>query len=376
MRLSSITIALAALLVSGAASASGGGEKEGGKAAGGPSGGSESPGGGKQSDLSDTRDRASDTTFSNKVWEIGAGLEYHHTGLDGAALNNGVLRNVNYWSLYARWDVTPYDRLQLTGGLYQYFLADSGESGARADDLLLKYTRRIPLPGAVTMRVSGSLTAPTSYGSQLAGLYTVPRLQLQADRTFGKYFTLDARLSGSMYVVKYAEGGAAFNNSGNSGFGTSGLGTNGGGANANPKGSYSMSLNAELAMPFHTPLAVGLTAYVGYTWFYDVACGGNNPQDMHAGAFGTNAMGTCANQPTVQQATQQPFTQAYADEVYVRYTLPSFGGFKSDVAFTWAPNGDVTMGYSSVLNGNGVGHVYPFYNRETNEIYFSLNGRY
>lgn len=371
------TIAVATLLLSGVASAAGS-EKDAGKGPAGPAPGGESPGGGKTSDLADTRDRAADTTASTKSWGVGAGLEYHHTGLDGGFIDNGALRNVNYWSLFGRWDPTKYDRVAIRFGLYQSFRADSGESGARADDISLSYTRRIPLPGAVTMRVTGSFTLPVSYGSQLAGVYTVPKLTVQADRKFGRYVTLDARLTGGIFLAKYAEGGSAYHDSGIGGFSAScvGVGCNGGGANPNPKGSFSMGLTADFAMPFHTPLSAGLSLYTGYSWYHDV-CGSGNSAFMQS-AFGMSSSATNCNLPAVQQGGQ-PFQQAYGGEIYVRYALPILpllGGFASDLALAFAPNGDPTMGYANVLHGTGLRHVYPFYYRQTAEVYASITGRY
>jgi hypothetical protein len=225
------------------------------------------------------------------------------------------------------------------------------------------------------MRASFSLTLPVSYGSQLAGLYTAPKLALQADRKFGKYFSLDARLSGGVYIVKYAEGGASFISAGNSGFNNVGVGQNGGGANPNPRGSFSMALNADLAMPFHEPLSVGLSMYTGWTWFYDV-CNGPGSMSGLSSAIGMPVpMGTCTL-PSVAQPDGQPFQQSYAGEVYIRYALPVLGGFKSDVSFAFAPNGDPTMGMASLMHGTGVLHAYPFYYRQTAEVYFGLTGRY
>jgi hypothetical protein len=379
-RIASITMALGALLITGAASAAGGSDKTPGKGAAGPSSSSsasEGPGGGKEQNLSDTRDRVTDTTFSAKVWEVGAGFEYHHSGLDGGYITNGAARNVNYYSLFGRWDASPYDRLQVSWGVYQWFLSDQGEPGVRADDISFKYTRRIPLPGAVTMRASFSLTAPVSYGSQVATLYTAPKLQLQADRRFGKFFSLDARLSGGFYVVKYAEGSAAFTNGGNSGFSNIGTTTGNTGSNPNPRGTFSMALNADLAMPFHDALSVGLSVYTGWTWFYDVCNGaGTGAMTGLGSALGMPAGMTACSLPVSGQPGGQPFQQSYAGEIYVRYALPVFGGFKSDVSFAFAPNGDPTMGYAPYMHDTGVGHAYPFYYRETAEVYFGLTGRY
>jgi len=362
-----LSFACSAVLVSGVAAAAGDTKDKGGGATAPAAGGGDSPGGGKEVNLTETRDRATDTSITNKIWEIGAGVEYHHTGLDGEYINNEANRNVNYYSVYARVDPSPYDRISASFGVYQYFLADQGESGVRADDVTLKYTHRIPLPGAVTLRLSAAFNLPVSYGSQLAGIYTAPKFQIQADRRFGRYFSLDARVTGGFFLVKSAEGGAAYNAGGNSGFGVSGVGENGGGAFANPKGSFTMGLNADLAMPFHEPLSIGLSLYTGYTWYYDVSNGGGCP---------ANTASTPCMYGSTMQPTSQPFEQSYGGEVYIRYALPSLGGFKLDLTAAYAPDGDPTLGYASVLAGNGVAHVYPFYSRENAEVYFAINGKY
>jgi hypothetical protein len=370
-RLTSITITLALLLVSGAAGAAGG-DKSSGKGASGPPAGGESPGGGKSESVTEGRDtRGADSTVSSRVWEVGLNVEYHHT-VDPDYITNGVLRNVMYYQPTARWDISPYDRISFRYGVFQYFLADNGESGVRSDDISLTYTRRIPLPGEVTLRVAGRVTIPVSYSSQLGGLYSAPRLSLGGERRFGKYFTLDLRLLGTFFIVKSPEGGFQYHGGGESGAGAlgqcSGLGCNGGGANPSAKAAFEGVLSGELAMPFHEPLSVGLSVYTGYTWYYDVSNGGGCPP----GTPSTPCMYGTVMQPT----KQQPIEQAYGGEVYIKYAFPTVGGFKSDLTVAYAPNGDPTMGYASVLNTNGVAHVYPFYFRETSEVYFTLGGRY
>lgn len=369
MRLITTTIALAALLFSSAAGAAGGSEKTPGKGASGPTSGAGDPGGGKGADASDSRDRAQDTTFSNKTWEIGAGFEYHHlVNANGPAgyTGNAGSNNINYYTLGGRWDPTPFDRISIRWGLYQYFLVDNGDSPVRMDDISLGYTRRIPLPGAVTLRVSPSFTIPVSYGAQLAAMYPSPRLSLQADRRFGKYFSLDARLTGALYFFKNAEGGWSYTGGGESGGAvTTGLGSNGGGANPNSRASFSMTLSGELSMPFHEPLSVGLGLYTGYSWYYDVSNGGTCPA-------GTPS--TVCQYGTVMQPTNQPMQQRYGGEIYARYAFPNLGGFRSDLTFAYAPLGDPTLGYTSVLR-DGAQHIYGSF-LQTSEIYVTLAARY
>jgi hypothetical protein len=367
MRFTSNAIALAVLLVSGAAGADGGNAKDPGKGASGPVGPvSEGPSGGSSYGPSDTSDRPDIPSSKDKSWEVGAGLEYHHLIASGD-LNGDVNRNVDYWSLFGRWDVTPDDRLTLTFGVYQRFLADAGESGARLDDLLLQYTHRFVLPQQFSLRLYASITAPTSYGSQLAGLYTVPSLGVEGDKKFGKYFSLNARVRGSVDIVKSAEGGAAFNGGGNSGFG---LGDNGGGADPNPKGSLSLRLLADLAMPFHTPLSISALVYTSYAWFYNVGGGAIPGGDGGQSAFGMSN----ANNPSVM-STGQPTNQFYGWEIGARYDFPAFAGIKTDLSFAFAPLGDPTLGWTPVVQSDGARAVMGYY-RQNAEFYFSLNARY
>jgi hypothetical protein len=378
-RTTTTIIALAGLLVSGAASAAETTKETGKTGASGPTAApAGDPGGGKTSDISDTRDRATDTTFANKTWGVNAGIEFHHVGLDGGYIDNGAARNGLYITAGARWDPSPYDRLSIRWGLSQAFLADGGESGARSDDISLTYTRRFPLPGQTNIRLSGSLTAPVSYGSQLAGIYTVPKLSLSADKRFGRYFSMDARVTGSMFIVKYASGGSSYNGGGISGFGAAtngnGIGSNGGGATPNPKAGLSMAVGADLAMPFHTPLSIGVGLYVSYAWMYNV-CGSASNSGLSSATGMMEPSGNC-NLNATNASDGQPFFQSYGDEIYVRYAFPTVGGFSSDLAAAYAPNGDPTTGFSSVTHGTGGEHIYPFYYRQNAEVYFTFSARY
>jgi hypothetical protein len=382
MRLISTTIALAALLSAGLVSwlsegiASAAEGKEAGKGAASPPPGGESPGGGKAVEFTDTRDRATDTTstLSNKTWEVGAGFEYHRLVQGDYTGGTRYDLNLNYYTLNGKWEPTPYDRVSVKWGLYQGYLVDMNEPRVRSDDILFTYTRRIPLPGAVTMRASLSLTAPVSYASQLGGLYTSPRLSVQADRKFGRYFSLDGRLAGSFYIQKYTVGGFSYTGGGISEGDGVALGKNGGGGNPSTKGSLSMTLAADFAMPFHEPLSIGADGYVAWAWLYN-PCGGTQTGSMHEGSFGYMLPTTTCNLPAINATDKQPFRQLYGAEIYVRYALPNFKGFKSDVTLTWAPLGDPTMGYYNPLHTNGTPDWLAQY-YQLNEFYLSLSGRY
>jgi hypothetical protein len=340
MRSLALSIALAALLSGGAARAAGSGKndapKDPGKGATGPSSPGEPPGGTPNEAANDARDAASNTRASDKSWEVGASYEFHHLIRQNDLAGAGVNKNMSYGGFYGRWDITPYDRLALRGGVYQRYLADPGETGARFDDLSLAYTRKIPLPGEVTLRPSFSLSAPTSFASQKASLITAPRLSLQADRRFWKWLTVEARVADSYYLVRYASAA---------------------GGNPNTRNVLSGMVSVDFAMPFHDPLSVGLTGYTAYIWLYDVANGGG---------------GQPAQYGSVAQP-KQPIQQSYGGEVYVRYNLPSVKGVKGDVSFALA-NGDPTLGYTSAIH-DGAQHIYLFF-RQTAEVYGAVALRY
>ncbi len=365
MRITTITIALAALLVTGAAGAAGGNSKDAGKGASGPPAAAEGPSGGNSSGPADSRDTIDKGGAPEKTWDVGAGVEYHHLIAPGDVMGD-VNRNVNYYSLTARWDITPYDRISFAGGVYQYFLADQGEPGVRLDDVILSYARRIPLPGEVNLRISPSLILPTSFGSQKSHIYVVPRLGVSADRKFG-HFNLDARLRGYVYVVGSAEGGCGFTDAGVGGFGN--CTTSIGSSNPNPKGQLDARLTGDFSMPFHEPLSVGISFYDAYIWYYNVGGGA-----VDSSEFVQTDYGMAPNNPSAM-LNSQPYQQVYGYEIDVRYAFPSLKGFKTDLSFTFAPLGDATLGWTPVVHSDGSHAVLPYY-RQTAEFYFSLNGHY
>lgn len=352
------TIALAALLavstVSGTASAAGGDGKEGSKGGSGPAAAAASagPSGGATEAPTDSRniDRAQTTDGAKKVWEVGASYEFHRLV---ASQDTAALKNLSYLGFFARWDVTPYDRIVLRGGAYQQFLVTEGAAPAvLLDDVNLSYTRKFPLLGGVTMRLTGALSVPTSRASRLASLYVAPRLGLQADRKFG-HFTLDARVSGTYYIEHCASVGTIGTNT----YDCNSLS----GGSPNAQAFVGGTLAGDFSMPFHEALSVGASVFTGYLFVHDVY-----------GTPGQNMSGSSGMQPT-NAAFSQPMQQSYGAEVYVRYGFPSLAGFKTDLSAAFA-NGDPTMGYGSVLH-DGVQHVYGSF-RQTAEFYAVFGARY
>lgn len=289
-------------------------------------------------------DKAAANAEDRKVWQVGGIFETHRLvmqdDLGGAARNKAL----NYLYLYAGWDPTERDKIQLRGGIYQRFLADQGETGIRADDLVLAYTRNIPLPWKLDMRVTGSLLAPISFEAQTQmSLITVPRLTVTLERSFGD-LTVGLRGSAAYYIVKYRQ-------------------ESGGGAN--PRASALIGASAEYSMPFHKPLSVGLNIQTGYYWLYDRKSM-DNPTLAQFGSAPVRP----SEDPFI---TTPPLNQSYGGEVFVKYVLPELVGAKSDLTLALA-QGDSTLGYPSTIH-DGRSHVYWMFRRSA-QVYLALGVRY
>lgn len=288
-----------------------------------------------------------------KPWEVAGGFEYHRlwrrNDLGGAAVNS----DVNVYSLAGAYDLTEHDRLRLRGFLYERFLADEGETGVRTDDLILSYTRTIPVAhpkiephddGEVVLKPGAWVTAPTSFYSKKASIITVPRIYFSAEKTFLGWLHVEPRISGDWYFVRYR--------------------TYEGGATPNTKARLGGGLNVEANVPFHRPLTFGLDVGTAYYWYY--------------AAYGSEALSTTKdpNFPgVVQDGTykSQPIQQTYGGEIYARYEFPSWKDVKSDVTLALA-NGDPTIGYVSAIH-EGARFFYLGY-RQTAEVYGALAIRY
>jgi hypothetical protein len=353
MRFSSIGIAIAVLLAAGTASAAGG---TGGRGETGGKGGT-GPGGATQAGSGDVAPTvATDTQASGraspdklvedrgepKPWELGATWETHRLIRQEDIGGAGASKVFNLVFFSGRYDITDKDRVSMSWGLYQRFLADDGETGFRGTDITLAYTRLIPLPERFALRVTPSTTIPVSFYSQLASSITSPGLALTLSRKFGD-LNLDARVSGTYFIVHYT---------------TSGDSNQGGSPNA--KARLGGSLTAEYAMPFHRALSLGASLINSYYWYYEPAggCVSNVP---------------CTPTTDSQFPTGQTMQQSYGGEIFARYLMPTLMGFKSDVTVALA-NGDPSLGYPGALQ-DGVVHPYLFY-RQTAELYGALSLRY
>jgi hypothetical protein len=240
-----------------------------------------------------------------------------------------------------RYLITDHDTVSIFGGATEGFIADSGESGVRANDISLQYSHVFELPEKFRLRTAAGATLPISYYSRLAGNYTTPSLTVGLSRRFGD-LSVSASVRGAYFFDQYRESGAQDSGSP--------------GGSANTQFVAGGLLTAEYDVPFHRPLSFGLSLSDTYYWYYnpDVPCG--PPGSPSACSGGTSG-------------AHQPMQQSYGGELFVRYVMPEIGGVKTD--FT------VAFGNSNpnfVLH-DGIVHPYFLY-RDTAEVYFALGGRY
>jgi hypothetical protein len=380
MRFIGFGLGMAVLLATGVASATGGvsgkGDTGGGKGGTGPdtsttsgaSGTAEAttgidtslqPFGGTSTQNPDV---AGKQKVEEKAWEVGASFETHHLvyqQFNGEG--TGPFKTFNVLFAVGKYAFTSYDTVLISGGGYQYFLADSGESGFRAADITLAYTRLVLLPAKFRFRATASATIPISFDSQLASNITTPALTLSVSRKFGD-LALEAHISGRYYIDRYTSESA---------IGTDADGSSGA---ANPKFSAGAAISAEFDMPFFRPLSVGLGLLDSYAWYYNV---GQCPFDAgEQSAQGNTSGNTTACATTTNTATDnQPWQQSWGGEVFVRYVMPELSGFKSEIVVAFA-EGDPSLGYPDVLQ-DGVVHPIRGGNLiNSTEVYAALSGRY
>jgi hypothetical protein len=276
-------------------------------------------------------DRASKNQEQEKPWEIGGSFETHRMFVQSDL--NGMQPVFNIFGVYATYRLTDNDTIGLTEFFSENFIADQGETGVRAEDVSARYTRSVPLPQNFLFTGTFSLTAPTSLTSQKMSLITTPGLALGLSKKLGRYVNLSSRITGSVFVTRYAEmeGGAP-----------------------NPLARVTGTLAGEFVLPFYEPISFGISASTGYSWLH-------NPG-------GATQYGTTQDPifPT------QPVQQSYGGEIYARYTLPVLAGLKSDLTVAFSDGQSV--GNNSWLH-DGVGYAYFFY-RESADMYASLSVRY
>ncbi|MGH7293744.1 MAG: hypothetical protein ACRELB_02370, partial [Polyangiaceae bacterium] len=325
MRFNAVGLGVAVFLASGAAFAAGGKGDTGGKGGLGPSnsisagasGSAEAPAaldtsqqafGGRSTQNPDV---SGGKRVEEKPWEVGATFETHRLlrqdfNLDGT----GPLKVFNVLFAVAKYSITDYDTVSISGGGYQYFLADSGESGFRSSDISVAYSRLVQLPARFRLRGSVSATVPISFDSQLASNITSPAASLSLSRKFGD-LSLEARISGRYFWDRYSSAGA---------IGSPGSDAAG---STNVQETVGAAISAEYDMPFYRPLSAGLALTDSYAWFYP---------NVGAPPPGTQFFGAATNPAT----DGQPMQQSYGGEVFVRYVMPDLSGFKSDLTIALA----------------------------------------
>ena len=287
---------------------------------------------------------------AERPWEVVADFETHRL-LQENYLAEGVgkVQTFNVLDLAGYYFITPDDRIRLEGVAFQYFLADTGESGLRMDDAELEYSHVFHLPGELALRASLGVTAPLAFDSQLASNITSPFAKLKLLRIFGD-LTVAFGLSARDYIDRYSSSAS---------LGVDAAGNPAGGQ-PNLNWRFGGSLAAEYDLPFFRPISLGVSVADFYLLYYGV---GSCPYD-------TMCYGATSD---AQFGSSQPVQQSYGEDVYVRYVLPDLSDFHSNIVLTLA-NGDPTLGYPSVLN-DGMQHPYFLY-YDTAEVYLALEGSY
>jgi len=243
----------------------------------------------------------------------------------------------NALGIFASYSLTDNDRIGLREFFIEHFIAIRGvrHPSRRRHRDVHPYAEA---PEDFRLGISFALSAPTSFTSQKEGLITAPSLAINLSKRIGRYVSLSARGGAVFFIDKYreAEGG-------------------------DPNAEFRMNfgLDAEVAMPFHEQLSVGISATTSYLWLYNVASG--DPSVVATGV---------TQDPTF---STQPVQQSYGGEIYARYELPTLAGVKSDLALALA-QGDPELGFTSELH-EGIGYTYLFF-RQTSEVYATFTVRY
>jgi hypothetical protein len=238
------------------------------------------------------------------VWETHVMLLPYQLDHEGA----GSAKLLNFGYLAARANVTKNNRLSARMGMSVYAITDQGESGVRASDLSVTYTRLQKLGAGFELRPSVSVLAPTGYHSwHDSGLYLGATAGLGGLYSY-KILSVEARVFGSYYFQHYR--------------------TELGG-NPNPIGSAGGSLAVNVEMPFWRMMSIGGAFYDEYEWLY-------MPQDP--------------TRATTADATysSQPWAQMYGVEGFVDMRFPYLKHVVLDLHLAYAV-GDPQLGYMSVL---------------------------
>ena len=287
-------------------------------------------------------DLEGEDTATAKSWEVGGVFETHRLFIQNDLEGYGNNKIVNYLHLFARWDITKQDAVEVRGYLFERVLVDPGETGLRLDDTVFHYSHKFAgLPQDWGVRIYANVTAPTSFYSSLMSLYTAPRLGGELSYKHGPW-NAAFLLYGETYITKYRQMQ---------------------GGNPNPWFHGAFYIDLSYRLPFfpslREPLTLGAMFTAHRTWLRDAGGGGAQP----------DALGVVAD----AQYDGQPVQGSYGGQVYLRYQLPKMGGLRSDVTVAVA-QGDPTLGYTSDLH-DGIAHTYLFW-RQSSQIFFALSARY
>jgi hypothetical protein len=273
-----------------------------------------------------------------KWWQLDAVWETHVMLLpyDIDHEGTGSAKLLNYGYLGARANLSKHDRVSARMGMSIYALADQGESGVRASDLSVSYTRLQPLGHGFELRPSLSVLAPTSYHSwHDSGLYLGITGAVGAAYQY-KILSVEVRVFGSGYVQHYR----------------SELG-----GNPNPIGGVGGSLAVNIEMPFWRQLSIGGAFYDEYQWLY-------MPNDP---TRATTTDGTFGN--------SQPWAQAFGVEGFVDIRLPYLRRVVFDLHLAYGV-GDPQLGYMSVLY-DGATRIFGYGPvRMSSSVYAALAARF
>jgi hypothetical protein len=302
-------------------------------------------------------DEVAQPRAEEKQWEVAANYELHRLIRQEDVAS--APKNFQIFGVSGKYLITPADVVSIFGGATQGFIADTGETGVRANDISLQYAHVFALPEKFKLRAAAGSTIPVSYFSQLASNITTPSLSVGLSRRFGD-LALNAQIRGAYFWDKYTTASSL-------GDGTTGATSGVGSGSPNTKFVAGGLLSAEYDMPFHRPLSAGLALSNSYYWYYNV---GQCPLNSGLGTAAGSSPNSCQG-GTVDgtYGTGQPWQQSYGGEIFVRYVLPELAGMKSDVT--------VALGNSTpnfVLH-DGIVHPYLLY-RDTAEVYIALAGRY
>jgi hypothetical protein len=243
-----------------------------------------------------------------KKWWVGSTFETNRTLLQQDV--GGRIKAFNTLALKAGYDFTKADRVSVTGGFIQRFIAYQTETGIRADDLDVSYSHTFSLPWKLRLIPKVGDAIPISYYSQLMGLIALPRASLRVGRTF-----LDDTLNvsfvggGGYYVVRYKEP-----------IGVSADIANGG---VNPRASTNIGFDIGYRMPFHRNLQVACAASTSWSWSYNP----DHSNDPTLAEQFKNTPVTPSADPNYP--ANPPGQQRYAGSVEISYDLPSIVGIQS-----------------------------------------------